>query len=55
MFYALVLITEIMPELLWTYPSLDLCLQQAKQYPEAGAICLELGLLQHFNGDARWN
>jgi hypothetical protein len=53
MFYALILLTGLSsPELLWTHSSLDLCLQQAKQYPEAGAICIELGLLQHFNGDA---
>ena len=52
MFYALVLITGIMPELLWTHPSLDLCLQQAKTWPEAGgAICIEVSLLKHFNGD----
>ena len=50
MYYALILLTGMaMPELLWTYPSLDICLQQAKQYPEAGAICLEVGLLQEFN------
>ena len=52
MFYALVLITGIMPELLWTHPSLDLCLQQAKTFKQAGAICIEVSLLKHFNGDA---
>ena len=54
MFYALILLTGLSsPELLWTYPSLDICLQQAKQYPEAGAICLEVELMNRaFNGDA---
>ena len=49
MFYALVLITGIMPELLWTYPSLDLCLREAKQYLDGGAMCLQVELLQEFN------
>jgi hypothetical protein len=46
MYYALILITGMMPELIGTYPSLDLCNREAVVL---NGVCIEVGLLQEFN------
>ncbi len=45
--YSLILLLDIGPEILWTYPTLQACLHAAL---DRGGTCFDIGLLERMNG-----